>query len=208
VSTKREDILEAAEELIAEQGFEGTSVRALAARAGVNVAMISYYFGSKDKLFEALVEYRASYLREKLQMLNKEVEDPVLRLEKVIEYYVDRIFSNHHFHRILFRELTLRQRSTLHDSIAEILMKNFDEIRKIIEAGQEKGIFRNVDTDLVIASLIGTVSQVTLNSSFTCRMIGLDPSINSVYDNVHKERLKLYLFELLKKYLMVETIPS
>ena len=55
--TKREQILEVAEELIAENGFSGTSVRALAAKAGINVAMISYYFGSKEKLFEALVEY-------------------------------------------------------------------------------------------------------------------------------------------------------
>ena len=50
---KRDQILEAAEELFAQKGFEGTSVRDLAKKAKVNVAMISYYFGSKEKLFES-----------------------------------------------------------------------------------------------------------------------------------------------------------
>lgn len=90
--TKREQILEVAEELIAENGFSGTSVRALAAKAGINVAMISYYFGSKEKLFEALVEYRAGFLREKFQVLNREVVDPMERVDRMIEAYVDRIF--------------------------------------------------------------------------------------------------------------------
>ena len=57
---KRQQILDAAVELFAEHGFEATSTRMLAAHAGVNVAMINYYFGSKEKLFEALVEDRTT----------------------------------------------------------------------------------------------------------------------------------------------------
>ena len=44
--------MEAAEELFAEKGFSGTSVRDIADAADVNVAMISYYFGSKEKMLE------------------------------------------------------------------------------------------------------------------------------------------------------------
>lgn len=202
VTTKREHILEAAEELIAEQGFEGTSVRELASRAGVNVAMISYYFGSKDKLFEALVEYRAAFLREKLQLLNREVEDPVVRLEKLIEYYVDRIFSHHRFHRILYREITLRQRSVLHDAISSILIRNLEEMRKIILDGQQKGVFRNVDTELCITTLIGTVSQIAVSSFFFCRMTNTEPQSEAVYSAPNRERVKSYLTDLMKKYLL------
>ena len=42
--TKREQILDVSERLFSEKGFEGTSVRLIASEAGVNVAMISYYF--------------------------------------------------------------------------------------------------------------------------------------------------------------------
>jgi len=51
----REAILEAARELFAEKGFERTTMRAVGERAGVDPALISYWFGSKDGLLlEAL----------------------------------------------------------------------------------------------------------------------------------------------------------
>jgi AcrR family transcriptional regulator len=58
--SKEENILFAAEKLFAEKGFEGTSTREIAKAANVNISMISYYFGSKEKLYEKLVEYRMS----------------------------------------------------------------------------------------------------------------------------------------------------
>jgi len=45
-------LLDAAEELFCEGGFEGTSVRDIAASAGCNVAAVNYYFGGKEKLYE------------------------------------------------------------------------------------------------------------------------------------------------------------
>jgi AcrR family transcriptional regulator len=44
-------LLDAAEELFCEHGFEGTSIRELAAAAGCNVAAVNYYFGGKDELY-------------------------------------------------------------------------------------------------------------------------------------------------------------
>ncbi|HEU4608677.1 MAG TPA: TetR family transcriptional regulator, partial [Chitinophagaceae bacterium] len=61
MSDKKTEILQAAEELFAQKGFDGTSVRDIAQHANVNLAMISYYFGSKEKLLEALIDYRSSY---------------------------------------------------------------------------------------------------------------------------------------------------
>ena len=45
-------ILDAAEELFMQHGFEGTSMRHLTSRAGVNLAAVNYHFGSKDRLVE------------------------------------------------------------------------------------------------------------------------------------------------------------
>lgn len=47
-------LLDAAEELFCERGFEGTSVRDIAASAGCNVAAVNYYFGGKEKLYEEI----------------------------------------------------------------------------------------------------------------------------------------------------------
>lgn len=55
-STTRDDILTAARELFASTGFTGTTLRAVAARAGVDVALIPYYFGNKRGLFVASID--------------------------------------------------------------------------------------------------------------------------------------------------------
>ena len=54
----RTRILDAAEELFMLHGFEGTSMRLLTAKAGVNLAAVNYHFGSKDALIEALFRRR------------------------------------------------------------------------------------------------------------------------------------------------------
>ena len=54
----RTRILDAAEELFMQHGFQGTSMRQLTSRAGVNLAAVNYHFGSKDALIEAVFRRR------------------------------------------------------------------------------------------------------------------------------------------------------
>ncbi|WP_437577748.1 TetR/AcrR family transcriptional regulator [Sorangium sp. So ce887] len=56
-AARRRDLLEAAYSLIAEKGLEGLRTRDIAARAGVNISTLHYYFGTKDALLVAIVEH-------------------------------------------------------------------------------------------------------------------------------------------------------
>ena len=56
---RRRDLLGAAYELIAEKGLEGLRTRDIAARAGVNISTLHYYFGTKEALLEAVVAFVA-----------------------------------------------------------------------------------------------------------------------------------------------------
>jgi AcrR family transcriptional regulator len=49
----REDILTAARQLFGERGYDGTTIRGIAAEAGVNPALVHHFFGTKDKVFLA-----------------------------------------------------------------------------------------------------------------------------------------------------------
>ena len=60
----RDRLLEAAEQLFAERGFDGTSIRDLAAAAGCNIASVNYYFGGKEKLYVEIWRHRLHLLRE------------------------------------------------------------------------------------------------------------------------------------------------
>src|SRR6266478_5224409 len=67
-------ILEAAEALFMEHGFEATTLRQITAAASVNLAAVHYHFGSKEELFEAV-------LRRRLDPMNQERLDLLTRFE-------------------------------------------------------------------------------------------------------------------------------
>jgi len=68
-------ILDAAEELFMQHGFEAASMRMLTAKAGVNLAAVNYHFGSKDALIEAV-------FRRRLDPMNAERIAELARLEQ------------------------------------------------------------------------------------------------------------------------------
>jgi AcrR family transcriptional regulator len=65
--TRREEILEAALRVFAERGFRGTSIDAVAERAGLTRQGVLHYFPSKKKLFMALLRFREKLNREHLE---------------------------------------------------------------------------------------------------------------------------------------------
>jgi AcrR family transcriptional regulator len=203
ITDKKEHIMNAAIELFAEKGFEGTSIRDLATRADVNVAMVNYYFGSKDKLFEALVEYKASYMRGKLDEI--EADTQLTELEKVdliIENYVAKILSNPSFHRVLYQELLMGERGAMHDNIVKIFSRNTQTLRNIIEQGMKKKIFKKVDPELTMATLIGTINQVMLSRSMCTMLMNKDKTFNPYTDTAFRDRLIKHLKQIVHAYLL------
>lgn len=197
----REKILKTAEHLFAEHGFEGTSIRMLALKAEVNLAMVSYYFGSKEKLFEAIVLKKTDDAHEKLLNIRENIQDPWEQVERMTEMYIERILTNHRFHKILQRELSLEQRGKFCTDFKSHFLKNVAEMVGIIRDGQKKKVFLSeADPEMVIATLMGTISQITLNSAISLKIFG-EESV-SEFNNNHKNRLKTHLLNMLKAYLL------
>ncbi|HTJ14426.1 MAG TPA: TetR family transcriptional regulator [Dinghuibacter sp.] len=201
---KRSQILGAAEKLFADKGFEGTSVRDIAHMAGVNLAMISYYFGSKEKLFEALVEYRSGYTAGVLEELAKDEHlSPMEKMYKLIDFYVDRILSNYRFHNIISRQFSTLQSTDLKEVLMRMKEKNLEQIHKIMDDGEKLGVFRKVDLELTLASIIGTISQMTLSKEWYCRILGiLSPDPND-FSPEFVVRLKSHLKDLIHAHLSI-----
>src|SRR5690242_11451409 len=117
---KQVKIIEAAEKLFADNGFDGTSVRNIADEAGVNLAMISYYFGSKEKLLEALFAYRAAGTTQVLEsMLQNKEFSPIEKVNVMIDYFIDKFHNQHCFHKIMMREQIAYQRTVTSELIQE-----------------------------------------------------------------------------------------
>ena len=200
---KKEHIIDAAIELFAEKGFEGTSIRDLAAKADVNVAMINYYFGSKEKLFECILKQKAAYTRDILEeIVNNDALTDIEKLDKIIDNYVLRLFCNRKFHRVIHHELMLNEREIIHDAIVNILFPNGLLIRGVVEAGIKKGVFKKVDSLLVLATIVGTINQVLLSKKFCNKQLNKEDDYIPYEDPKFRKRVSDHLKELIHSYLL------
>lgn len=201
---KQTVILSAAMKLFGQKGFEGTSVRDIASVAEVNPAMISYYFGSKEKLFEKLVEHKAAYLKGVFEeLVNNTSLSQMEKLTIVVDRYIERMFQSPQFNHLLHRELSLERRPQLKNAISDILLRNFVSVRKIIQDGVEKGEFKKVDAELTIASVLGTINHM-LSSEVMCRkMLQKGKDFNPFQSKKLKERIGEHLKQLMRSHLLV-----
>lgn len=200
---KKEHIMHHALELFAGNGFDGTSIRDIAATADVNVAMVNYYFGSKDKLFEAVVTYKAGNIKGILEELavNTQLSE-IEKMEKIIVIYVNRFLSQPGFHRVLYQELLKSERGSLHHQIISIFSRNTHIIRSIIEQGIKKKAFRKVDPELTIASLLGTINQVMLSRPLCNMLMGKEENFDPYSDSNFRKRVTKHLQQLMHAHLL------
>ncbi|HEX8677825.1 MAG TPA: TetR family transcriptional regulator [Segetibacter sp.] len=159
---KQKQILSAAEHLFSIKGFDGTSVRDIADDAGVNIAMISYYFGSKEKLMEALFEQRTTNIKVKVEsLLRDDKSTPFEKVELLAEDIITRIINKQQFFKIMMCEQVINKNPVIMDLIYDLKKKNLEEFSKLIRDGQQSGAFKkNIDVLLLMNIVVGTVSQM------------------------------------------------
>ena len=200
---KKDHILDVAEKVFSDLGFDGASTRMISGEAGVNMAMLNYYFGSKEGLFLAVFERKISSFQTLLQNIGNEGISSWEKLEKCIDKYVDRIFVNNCFQKLINREISLSKRTDLSDKITEILMTNVLEFKKIFDEGIKNGSFhKDTDTQLLIATVFGTKNYIINAPQISSLLLGHDIRDEKFLEEKLKPRMKKYMKRLLKAYLM------
>lgn len=199
---KREDILDVAERLFAEQGFEAISIREISKAADINIAMVSYYFGSKEKLYEEVVNRKLI----SSEMIIKYIEQHETYSEKlfaIVDMFINKFFERRDFQNIIFREMAMNQRTAMADLIATRLHQNFSVISNVIHQGIKHHEFNKVDVELTVMTIIGIVKTYTTSGSIACKVLKID-DVEKVYDEKYKKRLKNHLKELLTNHLGIK----
>ncbi len=152
----RESILKSAERLFAEKGFELTTVREIAQGSGVNVAMIYYYFKTKEGLHQEIIEESFSHLYHSLTEGVDEEKRPEEKIHDVIKVYVTFLHHHKNHHRIILRE-TVSQSDHIEMIVKKYVSNNFNLIHGVIEEGVRAGVFKKQDTALSTFSLVGMI---------------------------------------------------
>ena len=203
LNDKQIQILEVAETLFAEKGFDGTSIRDISKVAKINIAMVSYYFGSKEKLLESLVLFKTSGLKERLVNLIEEKLDPLEKINKLITLYVNRLNSNRGIYRILHFELASKKRVLELQSFTEIKKSNLKSLELIIKEGQVMGVFRkDVIIPLITPTILGTFFHFQMNKPFFEDILNL--KTEEAYNHYIQTDLTKHIQQTIKALLVHE----
>lgn len=209
-NAKQLQIIHVAERLFAGKGFSGTSIRDIAHAADINVSMISYYFGSKEKLIEALFEVKSVESTTRLEtIISNDDLSPIQKVFILIDGAIDRLLGNQCFHNIMLREQLSGEDRTqvISDLIFNLKFKNWEGLDTIIKEGQNKGHFReDINVSLLSATLYGTINQVITTQAFFKKINKLELLTQEEFEKDLKLKLSKHLKSIFKATVAYETI--
>ena len=168
-------ILDAAELLFARQGFAATTIKAIGREAGVNPALLYYYFPDKERLYHAVLERRlGTATRDVGSALGAEAP-PLEALTLLLRGYARRMHDSPSIPRLLVRELADHQASHALPIIREIAAGLFRRICEVIQAGQAQGLIRSdLEPRFTAISLVSQVAWFFVAQPAVSRMLGYE----------------------------------
>lgn len=206
---KQLHIMDAALRLFADQGFTKTSVRAIADEAGVNLAMISYYFGSKQELLEAIFD---RHLSEKTSQIDEIISDnklgPFQMIERFVDFFVISFYKSRQFNKIMIRETSkeVDKDSIIFAKVVKSRMENRKTIESVIKKGQATGLFRkDVEVVMLACIMVGAINQVISNMPYYSLVYNIPDDNEELYQQKVVKKLSKELKTMLKAYLTNDT---
>lgn len=134
---RREEIVQAARELIGQNGFAKTTISDIAQRIGIAKGLFYYYFRTKDEVMNAVVDEYISETSEVVRHIVEQDTDFLKRMNQVVFTIIEFTQKT----ETVFAELKDSDRFMFHQSILEYAVERFrQQVAGLVEEGVEKGI--------------------------------------------------------------------
>lgn len=198
-NNSKEKILNSAIKLFASNGFDGTSIRDICKDAGVNVCMISYYFGGKKELYQGiiddLIEKQTAFAKTFLDLDKAPEEYPLEErkklLLKILDKVVDFFYSN--ISKDLITILLKEQQNGNAIERSPVLKY----LRKLVAS-----LFSETycEREIIFKTLfiLSQINSPRILSGFSLRLLGQDEFIQEDI-KIIKKNVKLYVESLFKE---------
>ena len=187
----KEKLLPAAAQLFAERGFAGVSIREVAAAAGVNSALISYHFGGKEGLYEAVVTAQFERVISRFEKIVAAEGTP----QEKVKAYADLIRRNHTEDQPLMARLVQGELSSPTACMENVIKKNISRMARlltgVIKEGMDSGDCRDdIQPIFAALSLAGMMNFYFIMRGITKAFLPENENQEEVFI---KEALSIYL---------------
>ena len=137
------NIEKAAQDIFVEKGYDGATMREIAARAGINISMLHYYYRSKDNLFDITFNrmFQRMYGRIFKEMSSR--HDLSTKIRNIIGIYLDTLSKYPRLPNFLFSEVTRHPVDNgRFTQYKELIHKHIHSFQKQLDHAAEKGEIR------------------------------------------------------------------
>ena len=164
----RRRILQAAKAEFAKNGLGGARVDVISDRAQANKRMLYHYFGSKDDLFQTVLEQAYIDIRTAEQKLQLDSLEPRQALETLVRFTWSYYLKNPEFITLVNSENLHRARHLKKSEEVRVVSRRFvDMVKKILSRGVETGIFRPGVDPVQLNITIAAIGYYYITNRFT-----------------------------------------
>ena len=154
----RDKILDVAESLFARKGYDGTTIKQIGGGAGLNPALIYYYFAGKEGLYKAVLQrFFDTVLAQGVAVLDGTVP-PADAIRRLLTLQAEWLLARPNLYRLLVREMVDHDARHAQEVMLQMAAGPFQRLCRVIEQGQQSGSFRT-DLEPRFAAL-STIAQV------------------------------------------------
>lgn len=153
--TTEEHIIKAAREVFIQKGFQGTKMQEIADEAGINKALLHYYFRSKEKLFEQIFAEAFEQLIPTLSQKLDEITDLETFIRFFVPFYTNFIQKNPHLPQFIIHELS--QNPDRIRSLAAAQVFPFPKLSRMITQAVTEEKIRPIETDSLIINIMALI---------------------------------------------------
>ena len=139
-------LMDAGAELFDKKGYHNVSIKEIGRLAGCNSALISYHFGSKQALYQSIIDSQLKVLHRLEESIEKEAKLPLQRLKKYLHAILQSQLDPHQHMIILYQEL-LTPSGLLNDDSWQRLTRLGDYIQSLLVKAVEAGELRTPQQD-------------------------------------------------------------
>lgn len=153
----KDAILDAAQELIAEHGYAGFSIRDLSRASGLAKGTIYHHFQDKRAIYRSVMERDLGRMIARMEEAVADVEDPVHWLRCFVRAFLQNAQDRRSHIRALLREL-----GAMEDGVLQVARRVREQVggqvAATIERGIAQGLFRAIPPQVAVMSLIGAMN--------------------------------------------------
>lgn len=196
--TTEQKILEAAKKIFLAKGLDGARMQDIADEAGINKAMLHYYFRSKDKLFEQIFAEVAGHFLPKIMAIFESDETVFEKIETFCAEYINQVIKTPYVPIFILNEINRHPEQFLKKVFGN-KMPPVEKIIKQLEKEKKQGIIKKVEPLQLLLNVMSLCIFPFVARPMIQLITGMDRTQFNIMMEQRKKDVPRLIIESIKK---------